>query len=476
MKRESRLLKNTAIIGFGTMCTKGVSFLLLPLYTSILTTEEYGTVDLVNTFVTLIAYTLTLQFEAGVFRFLIDFRDNKEKQKEYISTTIFVVTVSLLIGIGAVIIIDLIKPIGYIKYLIFNIITTIYLSVFCQIARGIGNIPIYTLASFISIASQVAFNVLFIVGIDWHIGGMLTASIAGRVLAIITVFFPCKIYKFISIRDFDKDAFKNLMKYSLPLVPNTLCWWLINASNRLIISYFLGTSYNGIYAVANKFPGLFTTITSIFQVSWAENAAETLNSKDRDAYYSKIMSQSMCFIACCCAGVIAILPLIFTFLINENYNETYYHIMILLLSSLMNTWQNLYASLFGALKKTKYIAKFTAITAVVTVSLTAIFMGKFGLYAASVTTLISYLLVTLLYHNAVCKFVKIKYSAKKIIITAIAVLIATVSFLINNTWVSLLSTVAVALISYLLNKQMIFSILGNVKALLLKKRSKNPQE
>ena len=54
MNREKTLLKNTAIITIGKICTQAITFFLLPLYTSILSTEEYGTVDLLNTYISII--------------------------------------------------------------------------------------------------------------------------------------------------------------------------------------------------------------------------------------------------------------------------------------------------------------------------------------------------------------------------------------------------------------------------------------
>ena len=90
MSKEKELVKNTAIITFGKVCTQLVSFLLLPLYTSILSTEEYGTVDLVITYSTLLLPFITLALEQALFRFLIDARGNKEKTCQYISTTVFI--------------------------------------------------------------------------------------------------------------------------------------------------------------------------------------------------------------------------------------------------------------------------------------------------------------------------------------------------------------------------------------------------
>ncbi len=470
MTRESKLLKNTAIIGFGTMCTKGISFLLLPLYTSILSTEEYGTVDLVNTIITLITYTLSIQFEQGIFRFLIDCRTDEIKKKKYISTALLTVTVTLVAGIAITIPITHIAHFGYTKYLIFNIIATLYGSIICQIVRGLGNIGIYTLISFLAASSQIAFNVIFIAGFNWHIEGMLTATIIGNVIATAVGFFSCRLYKYISLKHFDKENLNELLKYSLPMVPNTLCWWLVNVSDRLIVTYFLGYSFNGIYALANKFPSLFITLTNVFQISWSENAAETMNSEDRDQYYSKIMNQSLGLFSCCCAVIIAALPLAFKILVNESYNDAYYHILILLISALFHTVGNLYGSLFGALKHTKYIAKTTVFSAIANLVINLSLIHFIGLYAASISTMVAYLLIAVMRHKEICKIIKIKYQFKTVILSILSIIISSISFAVNNTLLTIAAIAATALLTIFLNKDMVNKIITNLKAKFTRKK------
>ena len=78
MNKKKELAKNTVIIFFGRVCTQLISFFLLPLYTSYLSTSEYGTVDLIQTYVTLLVPIITLELEMSIFRYLIDCR-GKEK-------------------------------------------------------------------------------------------------------------------------------------------------------------------------------------------------------------------------------------------------------------------------------------------------------------------------------------------------------------------------------------------------------------
>ena len=87
MSKGKELAKNTIILFIGVFFTKIIQYFLLPVYTGYLTTEEYGTVDLFNTIISLLIPIIGLQIEQGVFRYLISNRKNRDRQKEYISSS-----------------------------------------------------------------------------------------------------------------------------------------------------------------------------------------------------------------------------------------------------------------------------------------------------------------------------------------------------------------------------------------------------
>ena len=86
MNKEKQLIKNTAIVSIGKISTQLITFFLLPIYTAVLTNEEYGVVDLLNTLVNLFLPIVTLQIEQGVFRYLIDCRKDQNRQTVVITT------------------------------------------------------------------------------------------------------------------------------------------------------------------------------------------------------------------------------------------------------------------------------------------------------------------------------------------------------------------------------------------------------
>ena len=97
--RERQLVKNTIIVAIGKICTQFISFFLLPLYTALLSTEEYGTVDLLNTCVSLIIPIFFFQMDQAIFRFLIDARKDEEEKDKLISSCLITIFIQVLVYI-----------------------------------------------------------------------------------------------------------------------------------------------------------------------------------------------------------------------------------------------------------------------------------------------------------------------------------------------------------------------------------------
>ena len=97
MSEKKKLAKNTIIIFLGKISTQFISFFLIPVYTKYLQTDDYGTIDLYLTYVTLLIPIISLQLETAVFRFLIDCRDN-EIEINKIITTSFYILIKLIIA------------------------------------------------------------------------------------------------------------------------------------------------------------------------------------------------------------------------------------------------------------------------------------------------------------------------------------------------------------------------------------------
>lgn len=435
MSRETKLLKNTMVIAIGNICTKCISFFMLPLYTSLLSTAEYGTVDVLNVIVLLSVIILTFQLEQAIFRFLVEVRDDYEKQKEYITTTMFFVAI---VNVVCVIVLSFFSQIinyQYTFYIIGTIVLTIIEAFFLQIARGLGCTIVYATGSFINGSLNVLLNVLFIAFLGWKVEGMLLATLLAHLLSSLYLGFKIKIWTFLQLQSFKICSLKELLKYSLPLIPNTLCWWVINGSDKVVINTFIGAAANGIYSVAYKFPSIFSMIANVFHISWTEATAENIESDDNVVFVQRVMNQTIRIYSTVNISIIAIMPFVFSIFVSEAFKEAYLYIPLLMTGSLFHSVANLYGALYTALKKTKEIAKTTLLAAIINLGVNIVLVKYIGLYAAAVSTVLAYIIITYIRHKRIVKDIKITHDKRYLICESIVYLVVFGGYYFgNNMW------------------------------------------
>lgn len=451
MSKGKDLAKNTAIVSIGKICTQLITFLLLPVYTAVLSNEEYGVVDLLNTLTSLLLPIVTLQIEQGIFRYLIDCRENNEKQIKLITTIIRFMIIQSIVCIVIFLCVSPFIHNEYKYFLMANLLMGIFSSLLLQICRGLGDNATYAIGSFITGAFTVVLNVIFIVAFRWGAYGMLGATAISNFICAVYIFLKRKIYKYIKPKQFDKTILKEIIKYSVPLIPNMISWWIVSASDRTIISAVIGIAQNGIYSAANKFSGVFTTLYSVFNLTWTESASININSEDRDEFFSKILDFVIRFFGCLCLGTIAVMPFAFNILINEKFAEAYYQIPILILGSVFNILVSFVGSIYVAKKLTKEIAKTSIISAVINIFVNIALIKSIGLYAASISTVIAYALMFIYRWIDVKKYVK--FNVNKILMFALIIMygVTIFTYYMKNTMISVVVLVIVVIFSIITN-------------------------
>jgi len=455
MNKEKLLLKNTAIVTIGKICTQLITFFLLPIYTAVLTTEEYGVVDLLNTLVSLFIPIVTLQIEQGIFRFLVDCRGNNEETKKTISTVILLVTTQLMIYLVVFLVASFFIHNPYKYFLVCNLVVAVYSTILLQICRGLGDNTKYAIGSFITGVCTVILNIILIVAFRLGAYGMLIATFLGNFICILYILFSKKIYQWISIPKYDKEKRKQILKFSLPLVPNIISWWVVNTSDRSLITYFLGIGINGIYATAAKFSGVLTTLYTVFNLTWTESASVNIEAEDRDIFFSKILDIVLRIFGTFIIGVIAVLPFVFSILVKNKFRDSYYQIPILLVGSMFSILVSFIGSIYVAKKVTKEVAKTSILAAVINILINVILIKKIGLYAASISTLIAYM--TMFIYRAIDtrKYVKLTVKPWLVIHVLVMLGIACTSYYLRNTYLHIIVLLAVVIDAFFTNQKSI---------------------
>ena len=420
MNKKKQLAKNTIIIFFGRVCTQLISFFLLPLYTSYLATKEYGTVDLIQTYVTLLVPIITLELEMSIFRFLIDSRKSEKETNKLISNNFFILGISLSIFSILYIIVSSIVTIPYRWLILVDIIVCVLSGNFLQVARGFGKTLDYAISCILTGLTTVISNIILICFVHMQAEGMIISMALANFMCSLYLFIRLKLYSKINFKIVDFKQIKEMYKYSLPLIPNGISWWIVNVSDRSIISIVLGASANGLYAISNKFPTIISSLTGVFNLSWSESAALHINSSDRDEFFSDITNTILRLFMALGVGMLACMPFVFPILIDVKYNDAYNYIPFLVLGTVFNVAICLYSQVYLAKKLSKQVASTAIVGAIINILINVIFIKQIGLYAAAISTMISYFVMMIYRHFDLKKYVNIKIE-KKLIIESIII-------------------------------------------------------
>lgn len=464
MKKSIELIKNTIIILLGKVCTQFLSFFLLPLYTSILSSEEYGIFDLITTYVTLIVPIITLQLEMALFREIIDSRNDEKKKRNIISSGFVSIFIQFIFCLLIFFIVSRFINIPYKNYLVLNVLSVMSSNILLQIARGNGDNVGYSLGSVIAGVITIILNLVFLIIFKFRVDGMLLAATIANFMASVFLFFRLKIYSYFKIKFANKQTIFSLLKYSFPLVPNGLIWWVINVSDRTLISLFLGASANGLYAVSNKFSTILIQVYNVFNLSWTESASLHIDDDDKDKFFSDTFNTTISVFYSICIMFVAILPMIFNIFVNDSYNEAYLYIPILLIGMMFNICVSFIGCIYVAKKLTKEVAITSFWSGLLNIIINVALIKKTGIYAAAISTVLAFMIMSIYRYIDVQKYVKLKIKPIKLFLLTCLFVIECLVYYLNIKILSLASAILSIILLVFLNRESLVSLFSKIRS------------
>lgn len=455
MSREGKLAKNTLILAFGTFFPKMAIFITLPVLTAMLTKEEYGTYDLVITLVALILPAATLQIQTAAFRFLIDVHED-EKEKSLIITNIyafvlpitFVILIILFVFLRGV---SVVEKLSICAYFLFDILVNVNR----QIIRGLSRNVDYAISALISSIGHIILVLILVMGMKQGLSGGLASLAFAEGFSSIYLFIIGRIPKFLGKQYISRTKLKELLSYSWPMVPNGLSQWVIHASDRLVITFFLGITANAVYSVAYKIPQILSLAQTTFNMAWQENASLTVNDEDVISYYSSMFQLLFNIVSGMMSILIGLTPMLFLIFIKGDYAEAYNQIPILFMGMFFLCLSTFWGGLFVAQKQTKEVGLTTVIAAVINLSIDLIFVRKIGIYAGSISSLTAYFSLCLLRAREIQKKIKIDYHYKTIGIILGILVFQCIICLQKSTILNYINICIGIMIGILLNRKLI---------------------
>ncbi len=457
MSREGKLAKNTIILSIGTFLPKLASFVTLPILTGCLTKEEYGTYDLITVLVSLLLPAATLQIQTAAFRFLIDVRDDPKEIKSIVTNIFaFIIPTSLI----ALTVLFFVMPgDAGIKLLIcFYFLADILVNGARQVSRGLEKNMIYSISAIVSSLGKMIFAVIFVWWLHFGLVGSVIALFMASMLSLVVIVITGKLYKYIDVSVISREKIKALIAYSWPMVPNSMSMWIMRLSDRIVVTLIMGPAANGVYSVANKIPSLLNLAQNTFTMAWQENASIVSKDKDADAYYSAMFRTMFDLMAGFLGLLICATPLLFMLLIRGDYGEAYFQMPLLFLAMFFYSQCTYLGGIYVAYKDTKSVGITTMVSAVCNLVIDIGLINFIGLYAASGSTLISYILLFVFRMVDVRKLVAIKYDVKHIAIVLLVLVAELILCYMQMTILNIVNIVFGVIVFAVLNKSFINAV------------------
>jgi O-antigen/teichoic acid export membrane protein len=385
MNKYKRLLSNTLIFGIGTFSSKVMVYLLMPLYTALLSKAEYSTADLITQAANLLMPLAAIGMYDGIFRFAID---AGEKKKEIFSSGIAL----MIIGSG---VFALLSPLlwqfdyfdGY-NWLIIVFVLTANLQ--CAVSfyvRGLGYTRMYALQGIINTALNIAFNVIFLVCFDMGVLGYVLSVVVANVLVTLFLIVAMKLHKHFDIKLVTKETMIAMLKYSIPLIPNTVFIWVNSVANRFIVAHFCGDDVNGLFAAALKIPTAITLLTTIFTEAWQLSAVSDADERDRGGFYSEVYKSYLGIIFMAGSALIGLSKVFTVLLMDASYYDAWQFMPTMIISTVYLSLATFMGSVYLVKKKSvmSLVTSMTgaAVNVMVTLILLPLMIPRYGTLVAA---------------------------------------------------------------------------------------------
>lgn len=401
MSRKENIINNTIAYTLGNLGSKILAYVMVLVYTFYINTSDLGYYDVILSSISLLQPIALLMLDDGIYRWLID--GNNETRKIIISTCLKIVNI-ITCGIIIIwIIINIKFKLPYFFLVAIYFYSCMIYQIVLSIVRGLGNSKLYATSGLFNSFILLLCEIVGIVVYNQGIKALFISNIIANFLTIISICVIQSEFK-LSIRySIDKSLAFDILKYSIPIIPNNLCWWIVNSSDRYIILFFLGTTYNGIYSISNKFPTVISTVTSIFYLSIQETIIKEYNSEDRDLFYTNIFKKyyRMLFGMVLCG--IPITRIVIQFLVSSEYENAWYFTGILYIATVFSALSSFLGIGYQIAKETRRSINSTVFAAILNIVVNVTLIRYWGLYAASISTLVSYIFLFL---------IRIKHSKK----------------------------------------------------------------
>ena len=391
MNPYKNLISNTVLFGISSFGARFLTFVLTPFYTRVLSSAEYGITDLLIQTGNLIIPIASVGIANGIIRYGLERSTDKAG----------VFTTGLLTTLAGFAIVLLTSPLlekitflsGYVWLVLLYVLAANIHSVCNQFARSMGHIRLFALDGIFRTVLTILFNILLLAVFPMGVTGYVLANVLADGITTVFVFLRAKQWRYFRIASLSRRDATRMFRYSVPLVPSTLCTWIINISDRYLIALLIGSAATGIYAVANKVPNVLMTVSGIFTSAWQISALAEQPKVEKERFFSNVYAAYSAIAFVVASGVILTAQISTSLLAAPEYYGAWRYVPVLTLATTFACLGSFLASIYMVEQRSTATLATTMLGAICNLVGNFFLIQIWGSMGAAISTLFSYILV-----------------------------------------------------------------------------------
>lgn len=410
-KKSVSLLKNIFLFFIANFMPRAITFFMVPLYTYCLSTEEYGTVDLLITSVQLLLPFLTIQVQDAMLRFSIESTNSK--------SDVFTIGMRIVLSGGLLLFLlcvgaiafDLVKlDLIYVVIFFVMYLLNAFRSIASYFCRGIDKIGILTTSNILLTIVTVLCNLLFLLIFKWGVLGYLLSLCLGNLVCACILFFGAKLYQYVKLSLLDRLLTKKIIIFSIPMVFSALSWWINTSMDKYILGYFCGTSAVGLLAIAYKIPSVLSLFGTTIANGYSISAIKDFDKNDTDGFLGKSYSVINMFFVLICTVLMFANVYVSKILFSKDFFAAWKYVPPLLISALMSQLSLTCEQYYISLKKTNIISITATVGATINIVLNILLVPSLEAYGVAIATAFSFFVVWVIRYAILTKYIKLRHN------------------------------------------------------------------
>lgn len=408
------LFKNMSFLAVSQLGIKLLNFFFVPLYTSVLTTEEYGTYDLFNTTVALLIPFLTWNIRESTLRYSLG--------EEYDTKQVF--SVSVFFGIKSILyaavllagnsLFQLSPVMDAYKWLVLLMFLSQALNgIVTNFIRGLERLKDIAVSGAICSMIIIILNIVTLLPLQMGLTGYFIANISGPLIQSIYLFVLCRGWRYVDLMHIDRKLKKEMRSYCAPMIANSTAWWINGVSDRYIIVWLCGAAANGVYSVASKIPSILDVFQSIFSQAWTLTAVKEFDPEDKSGFFSKMYGMYNMCMTVMCSGLIAVSRLMARVLYAKDFFAAWRYVPFLMIAVLFGALAGYAGAIFAAAKDSRMYAYSTITGAIVNIVLNILLVKPLGPLGAAIATAVCYAVIYWARISTARKHIRLRLNLKR---------------------------------------------------------------